>query len=313
MRTLGFGVTFALLVISGVGVPAVLGEPVPSSHKGILGSGKTSPRVLERFDANHNGVLDPDEREALKESVLSRFQQLQNRSAKAYDANGNGVVEPAERKAMMEDRAARRARVHARALTIHDVNKNGVLDPAERQTMRERRTAFLNKIRVQELARFDKNRNGTLDAPERAELYEVAEASKAKALQTYDINHDGRVSESERPGSTASAARASASANAPLDNPTLSSLRVLPVGKSAAQGVSIEFALGRPTKVTVRVFDVAGRLVRMVASGETMRRGMNSIRWDTLGQNGSPVSNGIYWVRVEAFGTKAVHKLAIVR
>jgi Ca2+-binding EF-hand superfamily protein len=314
MRASGFVGLIALVIGSAVGVTTVFGASNPSGRKDIGAAAKPSARVLEKFDANRNGTLDVAERETLKKDIVQRLQRLQGRSTEGYDKNGNGVLESAERQVLNQERKAQRARIHARALAIHDVNKNGVLDPSERQTMRERRKVFLQKTRTQALTRFDKNKNGTLDASERAEIQKVAAASKARALQAYDTNHDGRVDELERPGLSAASAAPAALAIAPTDEARLSSLRVLPVGgKNAGQGFNVDFALGRPTSVTIRIFDVKGRLVRTLASREAMRQGSNTIRWDARSQQGSPVSNGVYWIRVEAFGTKATQKVAVVR
>ena len=59
-------------------------------------------RLLERFDANHNGVLDPDERDAARQSSEQRRRDHEERMAdmlRRFDADGNGTLDEAERAA----------------------------------------------------------------------------------------------------------------------------------------------------------------------------------------------------------------------
>lgn len=57
---------------------------------------KNEARMLAKFDANHNGVLDPDERAAMEKFKAERKAQ---RLAK-YDKNGDGKLEKSEKAAM---------------------------------------------------------------------------------------------------------------------------------------------------------------------------------------------------------------------
>ena len=54
--------------------------------------------MLEKFDTNHNGVLDPDEKEALK---AAREKHREKMLAK-FDTNGDGKLEPDEKAAAKE-------------------------------------------------------------------------------------------------------------------------------------------------------------------------------------------------------------------
>src|SRR4029453_14118794 len=93
---------------------------------------------------------------------------------------------------------------------------------------------------------------------------------------------------------------------------TLSDVRVVPVGGTrGTQSVTIAFVLGGPGNVSIRVFDAAGRLVRTVNSAEPRGGGANTVSWDGAGQDGRAVANGLYWVRVEAFGQRVNKKVAI--
>lgn len=54
---------------------------------------KLKERVLERFDTNNNGVLDPDERAALKAARQERREKMLAK----FDTNGDGKLEPNEK------------------------------------------------------------------------------------------------------------------------------------------------------------------------------------------------------------------------
>ncbi|MFN0158127.1 MAG: S8 family serine peptidase [Bacteroidota bacterium] len=61
----------------------------------------------------------------------------------------------------------------------------------------------------------------------------------------------------------------------------------------------IEFGLPEAAEVTLRVFDLLGREVRLLAEGN-QNAGYFSAEWDGRNMNGSPVSSGMYFYRLEA-------------
>jgi hypothetical protein len=77
---------------------------------------KREARLLAKFDANHNGVLDPDERAALEKFEAERKAE---RIAK-FDKNGNGKLDKSERAAMR--------RAHKR--NAKGNHKEGAISPA---------------------------------------------------------------------------------------------------------------------------------------------------------------------------------------
>ena len=62
----------------------------------------------------------------------------------------------------------------------------------------------------------------------------------------------------------------------------------------------------------VGVYDLSGRLVRMLARG-SFTGAVQEITWDGRDQHGVPVSRGIYFLRAESGGRTAHLKLAVVR
>ena len=61
---------------------------------------------------------------------------------------------------------------------------------------------------------------------------------------------------------------------------------------------TVAFALARPSNVTLRVFDVRGRLVRELPVGP-LAAGDHRLHWDGRDDTGTRVANGVYFVRVE--------------
>ena len=311
--------------------PGALGRPSTLS-------GRPSPGMLERYDTNRDGTLDVAERAAMRQDVLQRMKPLRDAALRQYDWNKNGLLEDDERQAMNQARQMRHEQVEAWALKRYDANRNGVLDPAEQEVRKATREEWLRQKKSQILETFDANRNGTLDPAEKAVIRQKSEAAHQAALDLYDSNRDGRLDDAERanalgtsiaprtrreatagasggragepgaPGAETSAAREGAA------GPALSGLRVSPPGGSSyAQGAEIAFTLGRPGSVSVRIHDAAGRLVRTLASGAQTDAGPQALRWDGTGSSGRAVSNGLYLVTVEAFGSKATRKVAFIR
>lgn len=74
--------------------------------------------------------------------------------------------------------------------------------------------------------------------------------------------------------------------------------------------ISYEVATDGP--VTMQVFDVAGRLVRTLASG-TKPAGGYEVVWDRTSRDGSRVGAGVYFIRLEHQGLLRVRKVLVVQ
>ena len=89
--------------------------------------------LLEKYDVNHNGVLDPEEKAAARKDWEARKAARQARMLEKYDVNHNGVLDPEEKAAARKDWEARRAEM----LKKYDTDGDGKLSPAEREVMRK--------------------------------------------------------------------------------------------------------------------------------------------------------------------------------
>lgn len=78
-------------------------------------------------------------------------------------------------------------------------------------------------------------------------------------------------------------------------------------------GTAIEFAAKDPaTAVQIQVFDVAGRRVRVVFSGEAPR-GVNRVSWDGRDDEGRDVATGVYFVQLRSGETVSTRRFVMLR
>ena len=73
----------------------------------------------------------------------------------------------------------------------------------------------------------------------------------------------------------------------------------------------IRFALPEATVVTLKVYDVQGRLVKTLVSGRHTPVGVHEIEWSGTDNNGMPVSSGVYFYRLTA-GSETLTRKAVL-
>lgn len=79
-----------------------------------------------------------------------------------------------------------------------------------------------------------------------------------------------------------------------------------------ASGTEIRFDLARSQDATVRIVDVTGRVVRVLASG-AFPAGTQRLAWDGTDMAGAPVAAGVYFYRLETAGTAHTGRLVRMR
>jgi flagellar hook assembly protein FlgD len=78
------------------------------------------------------------------------------------------------------------------------------------------------------------------------------------------------------------------------------------------EGTNIGFSLAKPSAVTLEIYDLAGRKVRSLESGD-LRAGDHLIRWDGRNEAGRRVASGVYFARLQSsFGVES-KSLNIIR
>jgi len=76
---------------------------------------------------------------------------------------------------------------------------------------------------------------------------------------------------------------------------------------------TIAFDLPRPATVTLRVYDLSGRLVRSLVDGEVMEAGRREMAWRGRDDGGRSVAAGVYLYRLEANGYTETKRMVLVK
>jgi hypothetical protein len=74
----------------------------------------------------------------------------------------------------------------------------------------------------------------------------------------------------------------------------------------------VEYIIPRAGHVTIRVYDVRGRLIRTLLN-QSVVEGTHIASWDAQDENGRNVTSGIYFVRMTSFGQTTVRKALVLR
>jgi len=78
-----------------------------------------------------------------------------------------------------------------------------------------------------------------------------------------------------------------------------------------SRGTTIALALPARVNVTLRLFDVGGRLVRTLVEGP-LDAGLHDVAWDGLNDIGDRVAPGIYFYELESGAERLVRRLVVV-
>jgi len=76
---------------------------------------------------------------------------------------------------------------------------------------------------------------------------------------------------------------------------------------------TIVFDLPQQTTVSLRVFDVAGRLVRELLDRETVAEGRREVAWNGRDDTGGRVASGTYFYRLEAGEFSETRRMALIK
>jgi Ca2+-binding EF-hand superfamily protein len=130
--------TIAALVVAtaAAGMGTAIARADQGDDKGFGGRGHRhmdKAALLAKYDVNHNGVLDPEEKEAAKKDWEARRAEHQAKMLEKYDTNHNGKIDPEEQAAIKADHEARRAEI----LKKYDTDGDGKLSPSEREALRK--------------------------------------------------------------------------------------------------------------------------------------------------------------------------------
>lgn len=131
---------------------------------------KAREDLLAKYDRNHNGVIDPEEKEtALDDPAFIEFELDE------IDTNHNGLLAPEE-------------------LAWFDANTNNILDPKEQVGIDIAQHLLAQRL----LKKFDANGDGVLDRSEFNDLWQSSLEAGSRQMLGFpapfpDTNHDGTV------------------------------------------------------------------------------------------------------------------------
>jgi hypothetical protein len=75
----------------------------------------------------------------------------------------------------------------------------------------------------------------------------------------------------------------------------------------------IAFEILAPATVSLRVFDVSGRLVRVLMGGEFVAEGRRQVIWSGRDESGQAVAAGVYFYRLDADGYSLTKSMALIK
>ena len=76
---------------------------------------------------------------------------------------------------------------------------------------------------------------------------------------------------------------------------------------------AIAFATPTNEATTLRIYDVNGRLVRLLINREQLPPGTHQVVWDGRGERGQQVASGIYFYRLQVGDRELRRKLQVLR
>jgi hypothetical protein len=79
-----------------------------------------------------------------------------------------------------------------------------------------------------------------------------------------------------------------------------------------AEAAVIRYQVPHSSAVSISIYDVAGRLVKNIVSGQH-KQGSYSVIWAGADSNGRSVSSGVYFVRMESKEFSATRKAILLR
>jgi hypothetical protein len=80
-----------------------------------------------------------------------------------------------------------------------------------------------------------------------------------------------------------------------------------------SRSTEIRFQLAQRSTVALRVYDMSGRLIRVLANSALMEPGNHELQWDGLTDAGDRVSPGVYFFRLVTGARAQVHQMVFVR
>jgi len=79
-----------------------------------------------------------------------------------------------------------------------------------------------------------------------------------------------------------------------------------------SKGVNISYSIEKKGFVSVKVYDITGRLIKRLVNG-LQDRGWYTIQWDGNHENNRSISSGVYFIRLETGNFISTKKVLLVK
>ncbi len=163
--------------------------PKPGMHK----------HMMEKFDANKDGQLDEQEKEAMKAEFEAKKAERKAKFMEKFDVNKDGQIDDQEKEAIKAEFEARQGKPGCKGPRGHHPHgpKPGCKGP------RGHRPHGPNPgMHKHMMEKFDANKDGQLDEQEKEAMKAEFEAKKAerkaKFMEKFDVNKDGQIDDQEK-------------------------------------------------------------------------------------------------------------------
>jgi len=85
-----------------------------------------------------------------------------------------------------------------------------------------------------------------------------------------------------------------------------------PRGGGHSTETNISFYLGKDSDVTIKIYNLAGRLINTVCENKYMTQGTNSIQWDGRDEENAICISGLYVVLIQAQKEKSTETVMVL-
>lgn len=142
--------------------------------------------------------------------------------------------------------------------------------------------------------------------------YSLAELSPDKTYYLAVTAYDASGNESALSQEVVLQASAGGGATSPEPEGTLARTYNFPNPFRAGQQTTLRYYLSEPGRVTIKIYDVKGDLIKLVLDQAQRAAGENlGEAWDGTDLNGAQVSPGLYFAEVQARDKKTVVKVVV--
>ena len=76
---------------------------------------------------------------------------------------------------------------------------------------------------------------------------------------------------------------------------------------------TIEYSLPLDKKISLRIYDMMGRVVRTLVEDQVQSAGRYKVQWDGLNQRGTRVSSGVYFYALEFGNFKKTRSMTLLK